>query len=324
MPLQRIPIALFKIITNPFNYLKLIFFLLAIYSTYRSYRTYKTTKQKSALFMFILILLFTLNLISQLFEIEQFLILARNLKLNLVLSFLPIIAFLFFDYVQNKRYKAELKHEKVKNMFKRYVNPYIVDELVKKEDLALEGRRQEATILFVDIRGFTPLAERLSAEKVVEILNKYFKAVTKSIFKYNGTVNKFIGDAVMAFYNAPLQQQDHADRAVRTAIDIVEEISKLNKELTKEKLKIEVGIGINTGEAVIGNIGTEQFLDYTAIGDTVNTASRLQGLSKPGEILISEETAEHLTDKDIKTAKIGSVALKGKKERITVYRVLQE
>jgi len=315
-------LAVFKLITNPFRYLKVIFFILAIYACYRSYRTYRKTKQKSALFMFILVLLFTINLISQALDIEQFIMLTRQFRLNLILSFLPIIAFLAFDYVQRKRYKAELQHEKVKNMFKRYVNPYIVDELVKKEDLRLEGKRQNVTVLFVDIRGFTPLAERLTAEQVVSLLNRYFKAVTNAIFKYNGTVDKFIGDAVMAFYNAPLQQKDHADRAVKSAIEIQKEIEKLNKELKKDNLKIAVGIGINTGEAVIGNVGTEQFLDYTAIGDTVNTASRLQGKANADEILVSESTKKAISDGPIKLKDAGNFELKGKAKKVEVYKVV--
>ena len=322
MAAERLLVAIFKIITNPLSYLKSIFFVLALYATYKSYRTYKKTKQKSALFMFIIILLFTLNLISQTFEIEQFFMLTRQFRLNLILSFLPIIAFLAFDYVQNKRYKAELQHEKVRNMFNRYVNPYIVDELVKNEDLKLEGKRQNVSVLFVDIRGFTPLAERLTAEQVVSLLNKYFKAVTSAIFKYNGTVDKFIGDAVMAFYNAPLQQKDHADRAVKSAIEIQKEIEKLNKTLSKDKLKIAVGVGINTGEAVIGNVGTEQFLDYTAIGDTVNTASRLQGKADANEILISEQTRKAISDKLIKVKDVGEFELKGKAKKLRAYKVV--
>ncbi|MEW6063005.1 MAG: adenylate/guanylate cyclase domain-containing protein [Nanoarchaeota archaeon] len=315
-------IAIFKLITNPLSYLRFIFFIFAVYACYRSYKTYKKTKQSSALFMFFLVLLFTLNLISQALDIEQFIMLTRQFRLNLILSFLPIITFLAFDYVQRKRHKAELQHEKVRNMFKRYVNPYIVDELVKKEDLKLEGKRQNVSVLFVDIRGFTPLAERLTAEKVVSLLNKYFKAVTNAIFKYNGTVDKFIGDAVMAFYNAPLQQKDHADRAVRSAIEIQKEIEKLNKFLSKDKLKINIGIGINTGEAVIGNVGTEQFLDYTAIGDTVNTASRLQGKANAKEILISESTRKAISDKTTKMKDVGNFELKGKAKPIKAYKII--
>lgn len=313
---------IFKAITNPLQYIKGIFFIFAVYATYKSYKTYKKTKQTASLVMFIIILLFTLNLISQVLDIEQLILVTKQFRLNLILSFLPIIAFLAFDYVQNKRYKAEVQHEKVKNMFKRYVNPYIVDELMNKKDLKLDGIKQNLTVLFIDIRGFTPLSEKLDAEEVVKLLNKYFHVVTKSVFKYDGTVDKFIGDAVMALYNAPVEQKDHADRAIKTGIEIFKELEKLNMELKKQGLRIDAGIGINSGIAVVGNIGTEQYLEYTAIGDTVNTASRLQGKASGGEILISENTKKIISDPLIKVKDAGEFELKGKAKKLKAYKIV--
>jgi len=319
--IEKLPYLLFKIMLNPWNNLKLIFFLLALYATYRAYKTYKKTKQRTSLFMFIIVSLFSLNLISQAFEIEQFIMIVKELKLNLFLSFLPIVVFLLSDYFQRKRFKAEVETKKVKELFKRYVNPYIADKLAENPESIADRVKQEVTMVFVDIRGFTSLSERLDAEHVVILLNKYFTSVTEAIFKYNGTVDKFIGDSVMAMFNAPLYQDDHADRAVKSGLEIIKSLEKLNESLKKENLRLDVGIGINTGVAIVGNIGTEQFLDYTAIGDTVNIASRLQGKAGKMEIMISDATLKKLKNK-FNVKHVGSLELKGKTEKVKTYQVI--
>ena len=144
--IEKLPYLLFKIMLNPWNNLKLIFFLLALYATYRAYKTYRKTKQRTSLFMFIIVSLFSLNLISQAFEIEQFIMVVKELKLNLFLSFLPIVVFLLSDYFQRKRFKAEVETKKVKELFKRYVNPYIADKLAENPESIADNAVANLTI----------------------------------------------------------------------------------------------------------------------------------------------------------------------------------
>jgi len=304
---------------SPLIFFKLLAFILTIYALFRSYKTYKQTKNRSALIMFILITIFTLNILANIFDIEEWLFIARVFKIKLILSLLPIIAFLMFDYVERKRHKAEAEGLHVKDLFRKYVNPYILDQLIKNPRRIIDGKKQEVSVLFIDIRGFTSWAERMDAIEVVKLLNKYFKAVSDAIFKYNGTIDKFIGDSVMAVFNAPLQQENHSDMAVKTGIEIFKNLDELNKTL---KTPLKAGIGINTGEAVVGNVGTERRVDYTVIGDAVNIASRLQNEAGDREILISDSVKSNLKDKSIKYKLHGRFKLKGKEIPVTVYKII--
>lgn len=216
-----------------------------------------------------------------------------------------------------------LKRKKVISVFKKYVAPQVVEEISKKGDfqITLGGENRHIAVLFVDIRGFTPMSENLKPEQVVEILNEYLSLTTRSIFNNGGTLDKFIGDATMAVFNAPFDLEDYIYKAVCTARDIAAGSAELEKKLMERfGRSVSFGIGVNCGNAVVGNIGCEYRMDYTAIGDTVNTAARLESNAKPGQILISSEVYEAVKDR-IEVSEIGVIPLKGKSNGVFVYQV---
>ncbi len=237
---------------------------------------------------------------------------------------IPIAILMIYLYELISGYLAEiLKRRKVVSAFKKYVAPQIVDEISKKGDfeIVLGGENRHIAVLFVDIRGFTPMSESLEPEQVVEILNEYLNLTTQSIFKNGGTLDKFIGDATMAVFNAPFDLDDYIYRAVCAALDIAAGSDELEKKLMERFGKsVSFGIGVNCGPAVVGNIGCEFRMDYTAIGDTVNTAARLESNAKRGQILISSEVYEAVKDR-IEATEIGVIPLKGKKDGAFVYEV---
>ena len=218
---------------------------------------------------------------------------------------------------------ARYERQKINHAFRMYVAPEIVDDVAGSGtyELQLGGRHKDIAVLFVDIRGFTTMSENLTPEEVVDILNEYFGVITDAIFKNKGTLDKFIGDAAMAVFNSPFDLDDYVYRAVMTACDIARASDALAEKLMEKfGKKVSYGIGVNCGEAIIGNIGSNFRMDYTAIGDTVNTASRLESNAKAGEILISEEVKKRLEGR-IETEDVGEIPLKGKSHKIFVYRV---
>lgn len=190
-----------------------------------------------------------------------------------------------------------------------------------EDALKLGGQKKDIAVLFVDVRGFTPLSEGLDPEEVVEILNRYLERTTKAVFDHGGTVDKFIGDATMALFNAPLDLDDYVLNAVRTGLDMAAASNELAPEIeVKTGRKVGLGIGINCGEAVVGNIGTSKRMEYTAIGSTVNMAARLEGKAKAGEVIISPHVYERIKDR-IEVTSLGPVELKGISELQELYRV---
>lgn len=236
----------------------------------------------------------------------------------------PLFIFIIYIVFIVKRYvKASLEKRKVENTFKRYVAPQVVDKIIKDgiDNIELGGKKTEIACLFVDIRGFTTMSEELPPEEVVGILNEYLTLTSSCIFENNGTLDKFIGDATMAIFNAPLPLDDYIFRAVKTAWDIAKGSEELsNRLLEKFGKTISFGIGVNCGAAVVGNIGTQKRMDYTAIGDTVNTAARLESNAKPGQILISKDVYDSLKGR-IEAESIGEIKLKGKNSNIEVFEV---
>ncbi len=213
--------------------------------------------------------------------------------------------------------------KKMEQTLKLYVDSQVVDEISEKtpRELALVSERRDIAVLFVDIRGFTSMSESLEPEQVVEILNEYLSLVARSIQKYDGTLDKFIGDAAMAVFNAPKDLDDYLFRAVCAADEIVRCSSHIREKYQKRYGKtVSFGIGINCGEAIVGNVGSESRMDYTAIGDTVNVAARLESNAAAGQILISETAAKRL-DGRIEASCIGPLKLKGKAKEVTVYQV---
>jgi len=233
---------------------------------------------------------------------------------------------IFFSYLSTIIYKyatEEKEKKRIKSIFQRYVSSQVVEELLASTNrVVLGGRRREVTILFADIRNFTEMASRMAPEEVVSILNEFFTMITEVIFEYHGTLDKYIGDAVMAIYGAPIEVDNHAEKALGTALEMQERTELLGRSLLERGIEpIKIGIGINTGEAVIGNIGSLQRMEYTAIGDSVNLAARLEEVAKPDQILISKDTYRMV--KDIVNARVlEPMALGGRAELIQVYEVL--
>ncbi len=217
----------------------------------------------------------------------------------------------------------KLKRKKVINAFKKYVAPEVVDEISKKGDFTIKlgGENRDVAVLFVDIRGFTTMSEALEPEQVVAILNNYLNLTTDAIFKNKGTLDKFIGDATMAVFNSPFDLEDYTFKAVCAAFDIVEGAKELEDKLNKEfGRSIGFGVGVNCGPAIVGNIGCEFRMDFTAIGDTVNTAARLESNAAKGQILISDAVYERVKDR-VTVEEVGEIPLKGKANGVFVYSV---
>lgn len=225
---------------------------------------------------------------------------------------------LVYNFAVEKKEK-----QRVTRIFSRYVAPQVVAEILQvgEGELKLGGTRRRITLLFIDIRSFTTLSEKLSPEEMVEVLNQYFEIVTRCIFKNKGTIDKFMGDAAMALFNAPMLLDDHALWAVKAAKAITDEGASLQRKL-QEILGVTLtfGIGINTGEVVLGNIGSKNRMDYTAIGDAVNLAARLESSAKPGQVLVSESVYQEVAGR-IPLEPVGEISVKGKCQSVMVYQL---
>lgn len=212
----------------------------------------------------------------------------------------------------------------IKTMFSRYVNKDVLHKLLQSDSYHQESEKRYITLLFSDLRGFTDFSETLSPEDLTKLLNEYFSKMVTEIFKENGTVDKFIGDAVMAFWNAPLPTHHHELRAVRAAIGMQEALERFNQT---EGTHLKMGIGVHAGDAVIGNVGGSERISYTALGDSVNTASRLEGVTKKygAEIIISGIVRDSLGDdvdlKGRRIRKLDEVRLKGKQNSIMLFEI---
>lgn len=222
----------------------------------------------------------------------------------------------------NQMTKGLQERERLRLNFARYVSQHVLETItLSDKPVKLEGERRKITLLFSDIRQFTKLSEKLSPEEVVSLLNEYFGLMVEIIFKNHGTLDKFIGDGIMIEFGAPLDDQFQELHALQTAIEMQEEIKKLNHKWQQEgKPSINIGIGIHTGIAVVGNIGSEKRIQYTAIGDTVNVAARLEQLTKELKIpiLISENAAKPLLDQ-FSFKNLGLIKLRGRIDPVIVY-----
>jgi adenylate cyclase len=214
--------------------------------------------------------------------------------------------------------------EHIQDSFGKYVAPEIVEMiLAHPEQQWMRGARVNASILFVDIRGFTSLSEDKDPAWIVDMLNDYFTRVTDTVIRHGGSINKFLGDEAMAIFGAPIANHRHADSAVRAALEIRESVRHIGSEQGLRQSEIRVGVGVNSGAVVAGNLGSEKRMEYTVIGDDVNVASRLTAMAKPGEILISKQTYDQMEQKeDLRVEARGSVSVKGRKMQISVYNVV--
>lgn len=240
------------------------------------------------------------------------------------ITVVPIMSVLIAGYyIVLHYYRASAAKRSIEKAFSKYVAPQVVDEIAKDGtyELRLGGENRDIAVLFVDIRGFTPLSESLEPEQVVDILNGYLELTTASIFRHGGTLDKFIGDATMAVFNAPFDTEDYIYKAILAAWDIVQGGNRIEKEYLERYGKhVGFGVGVNCGPAVVGNIGCDFRMDYTAIGDTVNTAARLESNAPRGTVYISQFVYEHLKDR-ITVEEVGEIPLKGKSKGVFVYSV---
>jgi class 3 adenylate cyclase len=222
--------------------------------------------------------------------------------------------------------EASTRHaeaQRVKDVLSRYISRPVAEAVLQEQDAVPlgSGRRQRVTVMFTDIRGFTSLSERLPPEEVVAFLNTYFSRMVGAVFAFDGMLDKYIGDGMMAVFGAPIVHADHALRAVKAAFRMRQELEVLNGELkSRGQPPLAIGIGLHTGECIIGNIGTEQRLDYTAIGDTVNTASRIEGLTKEYgvDILVSAETWREV-QMMVLSRPLPAVTLRGRSTPLDLY-----
>ncbi len=253
-------------------------------------------------------------------------IIIHSMKAYYFISLPILILIIAFVILIIMHYYNEYKHKReVIGTFKRYISPDVAEALVDKDKdaISLGGRKRNVACLFVDIRGFTKMSEELNPEEVVDILNGYLEMATNEVFKYGGMVDKFIGDCVMAIFNAPVDLDDYIYKAVCAAYGIVHEGKKICDEVyAKYNKKLEFGVGVHYGDAVIGNIGSKTRMDFTAIGDTVNTASRIEASAGGSQVLISSDVYDVLKDR-IEVIDAGDRQFKNKKEPIKCFEVIK-
>lgn len=219
--------------------------------------------------------------------------------------------------------------QQIKKQFGTYLSPALVEKLQKNPELLrLGGETRELSIMFTDVRGFTTISEHYGndVQGLTKIMNRYMTAMTKKIIDNDGTLDKYIGDAQMAFWNAPLDDEMHARHAVKTALEMLDDLERFNKEVTAEGIPpFGMGLGINTGSVVVGNMGSDQRFDYTCLGDTVNLASRLEGQSKPYHVkmVIGPQTYEYVKDEYL-CLELDCLAVKGKTKGVNIYTIVNK
>jgi adenylate cyclase len=241
------------------------------------------------------------------------------------LDFLIAFAGIAAVAIENGQFGERIRREAlVRSNFERFFTPHLAARIANSADaVKLGGDKRPVAVLFSDIRGFTPLSETLNPDQLAKLLTEYFTEMVECVFRHGGTLDKFIGDAVMAQWGAPLGESDDVDRAMEAALDMMVALDQLNERWTAAgRDTLQIGIGLNYGEAFAGNIGSERRLEYTVIGDTVNTASRLCSNAGPGEILVSEEFRAALKTPPRLVAK-PPMTLKGKSQPVPVFAVVR-
>jgi adenylate cyclase len=239
------------------------------------------------------------------------------------------IALIYMHIYTAKFISEYLQKQQIKKQFGTYLSPDLVAKLQRNPELlALGGEEQELSIMFTDVRGFTTISEHYGkdVQGLTKIMNRYMTAMTKRILENNGTLDKYIGDAQMAFWNAPLNDRDHALNAVRTGLAMLHDLETFNEDIRKEGIPaFGMGLGINTDTVVVGNMGSDQRFDYTCLGDGVNLASRLEGQSKPYgvKIVIGPKTADYV-QAQYQVVELDLIAVKGKTEPVKIYTVLTD
>ena len=239
----------------------------------------------------------------------------------------PLMAVLLLQFVTGnvlQKYFDKKKSARVKNLFGKYVSPGVVAELIKGDiNTALEGQRQDLTILFSDLRNFTSLSEEMGARNTRNLLNTYFDTMIPIVFHHQGTLDKLMGDAIMAFFGAPIDLKEHPLKAAEAALEMIAELKNFKHKNVNGIDRLEAGIGINSGKVTIGNLGSHDFMDYTVIGDAVNMASRLEGLNKyyGTNIIVSQYTASRLDERFL-LRELDRVRVKGKAEAVAIFELI--
>lgn len=285
----------------------IIILILALFVTYFSYRITTFLRQLS---FFALVVVGVFLFGYALFEYHYI----------IALPFLLLTAVVCEGYTVLFRFITERKkNEYISRLFSKYVHKDILHELLLSgKDIVLGGEKKRISILFSDLRGFTTFSETMSPGELTKLLNDYLSAMSPIILDNKGTIDKYIGDAIMAFWNAPLDIKDHENKTVFSALSMQQELARFNKE---HATQLAMGIGINTGDVVVGNVGSEERINYTILGDTVNTTSRLEGLTKKYGIgiIAGEEIKNAVTDTTILFRKLDVITVKGKSETTVIY-----
>lgn len=271
-------------------------------------------------------MLFAVVLIGIFMAVNMFFFTSYNVWLNLIYPLLTMIT-IYLGITVYRYITEEREKKKIRGAFQYYLTASVINEMLKDPSkLKLGGDKKDLSVLFSDIRGFTTISEKLSPEELVHLLNEYLTAMTDVVFKYDGTLDKYMGDAIMAIFGAPLSQPDHAGRACRTALDMMKELKSLQKKWQEEgKPALNIGIGINSGDMVVGNMGSQMRFDYTVMGDMVNLGSRLEGTNKEygTNIICSEFTYNAVAD-FMCCRELDWVRVKGKKLPVKIYELLGE
>ena len=271
-------------------------------------------------------MLWAFLIIAVFLVINYFVFISFNVWLNLVYPFLTMVV-IYLGITIYHYFKEERERKKIRGAFQYYLTASVINEMLKDPaKLKLGGDKKDLTVLFSDIRGFTTMSEKLTPEELVALLNEYLTAMTNQVFQNDGLLDKYMGDAIMAVFGAPLDQPDHARRACLTALAMMKELHRLQEKWKAEgRPAFNIGIGINSGDMVVGNMGSEMRFDYTVMGDMVNLGSRLEGTNKEygTNIILSEFTYEKV--KDIMCCReLDGVRVKGKIKPVKIYELLGE
>ncbi len=265
---------------------------------------------------------FTLLLLAGALSCSWYMFAENQILIEPVYPAITIIL-LYFTMSLSRFIASEKERYQIRNAFSHYMSPVLVQQLAKNpQSLKLGGETKNLTCLFCDIRGFTSISEGMSAEELTQFINRFLTPMTDVILSHKGTIDKYMGDCIMAFWNAPLDDPEHPKNACNAALNMLQELKKLNAELEVER-EIRIGIGINTGECSVGNMGSDQRFDYSVLGDSVNLASRLEGQCKPygAAIIIGANTAQALGD-TFCVVELDRIRVKGKDEAETIYALL--
>ncbi|MCX7816804.1 MAG: adenylate/guanylate cyclase domain-containing protein [Syntrophales bacterium] len=274
----------------------------------------------------VLSVIVTLSFLITFIFVNTLLLAKYRIWLNMVYPVATIIV--IYTFITVYRYVTEeMEKKRIRSAFQYYLTPAVINEILQDPSkLKLGGDKKELTVMFSDVRGFTTISESLSPEDLVSLLNEYLSEMTRIVFKYDGLLDKYIGDAIMAVFGAPIDQHDHALRACKTALDMMEKLKALQDKWEQEgRPRLDIGIGINSGDMVVGNMGSDIRFDYTVMGDNVNLASRLEGINKEygTHIVISEYTYERVKD-HMFCRELDAVRVKGKKMPVKIYELLCE